>query len=204
MRVFRGTVIFFSLLVLCIGLAMAFCLGVLRPESIHHYKRLMTLSNKESVNSPKQDYTAKQSRVNVQKNVSFVDHGRVLEMRLQAGKSDLMFDHQAEKTQIVEKMENVVCLMQEELYELPDHTPMQTIRSIHAKTASYYYKDDHFVADQVNYARYTFPGLTLPKNVDSGKPLMRGVAKAVEFSLDGKEMNFKAHELKATFQKGDR
>lgn len=76
--------------------------------------------------------------------------------------------------------------------------PMQIIRYLEADTASYHYKKDLFVADNVRISSYAVPGHELVETMDPKKTLMKGTAKAVEFSLSGKDLNFKAHQLKAT------
>ena len=76
--------------------------------------------------------------------------------------------------------------------------PMQIVRYLEADTASYHYKKDLFVADNVRISSYAVPGHELVEAIDPKKTLMNGTAKSVEFSLSGKDLNFKAHQLKAT------
>ncbi len=83
---------------------------------------------------------------------------------------------------------------------VPDESqlkPMQEIRYLEADTATYHYKKELLIADTVNFARYIVPGHQLVETVEGLEPSMTGEAEAVEISLLGKEMSFKAHKLKA-------
>lgn len=77
--------------------------------------------------------------------------------------------------------------------------PMQIIRYMQADTAAYYYKTDLFLADKVEMSRYIVPGHQLVDSVKGLNPVMHGIAQRIEFSLAGKDLNFKAHQFKATF-----
>jgi hypothetical protein len=77
--------------------------------------------------------------------------------------------------------------------------PMQNIRYMEADAATYYYQNDHFVAERVKVSRFAVPGHKLIESVKGLHPLMTGIAQAVEFSLAGNDLNFTAYQLKATF-----
>ncbi len=83
----------------------------------------------------------------------------------------------------------------------PGLQPMQMIRFIEANDAEYHYKDDRFVGHGVTIYRFIMHGHELKEVTDTSKPLMKGTAESVEFSLKSKnkDLNFKAHHLKATF-----
>ncbi len=83
-------------------------------------------------------------------------------------------------------------------------TPMQKIRYLKAEKGIYYYSTNTFIANEVQLQRFVAPGHELVETLVGIEPTMTGVAKSVEFSLDGHALNFKAHHLKATFftQKG--
>lgn len=77
--------------------------------------------------------------------------------------------------------------------------PMQIVRHIEADTAFYYYKNDKFVADAVRVSRYVAPGHTIEEASQKLQPIMSGTASWVEFTLDGKDLNFKTCRMKAKF-----
>ena len=83
--------------------------------------------------------------------------------------------------------------------ETPNLQPMQLIRYMKAKEAIYFYRKEEFLGKDVSISTYALPGHHLEEKISSEKPLMQGVAKSVEFSLAGKELNFKAHQMKASF-----
>lgn len=70
--------------------------------------------------------------------------------------------------------------------DTPGLQPMAIIRYIEADEAEYHYKDDRFVAHLVKIIRYAVPGHQLKEIDEQAKPLMKGAADKVEFSLDGK------------------
>lgn len=77
--------------------------------------------------------------------------------------------------------------------------PMQFIRLIEAGSAFYYYKNSQFIAEEVKVAHYEAPGHTIDQAGKLERPLMDGTASWAEFSMAGKDMNFKAYQLKAKF-----
>lgn len=76
--------------------------------------------------------------------------------------------------------------------------PMQIIRHMVADKGFYDYKNDLFFAENVKIERFTATGHELTPSLLPKKKLMNGVADSIEFSLDGKKLNFHANKLKAT------
>lgn len=76
--------------------------------------------------------------------------------------------------------------------------PMQTLRYFEAERATFYYKDNHLLADQVKLFRYTVPGHAL-QPIEGLKPMMTGMAKSAEISMKEGTPLFKASHLKAAF-----
>lgn len=178
------------------------------------------------------NYTSRQHRVGVQKDVLYSENGQHLQLRLKSTHAELALDHHGGQTEVVENMYGVICYIQEELYYKladgrevirqldgrfllkgadpkeqdswinPKETPlqpMQVVRRVDADTAVYYYKNSQFLAENVKVSRYVAAGDTIEQASISTEPLMDGVASWVEFSLGGKEINFKANQLKAKF-----
>lgn len=197
------------------------------------YHRLMADAESSHSSSQGTPYTARQERQGIQKDMFFHKANNRLQIRLTADNAQLVLDHQDAHTYIVEHMQQVKCMMQEELYyilpdgreaspqpngqllirsanendqaswlpsDTPGLQPMEIIRYIEADDAEYHYKDDRFVAHSVKITRYRMPTHHLQKIDEQARPLMKGNAKKVEFSLKGKnaDLNFKAYHLKAT------
>lgn len=151
------------------------------------YRKLVESANPINSNIKAVPYTAQQQRKGVQKDILFSQGADRLQIQLSSSDSVLVLDRQENKMEIVEKMQNVRCVMQEELYySPPDLKPMQHLRCIEADHATYHYKNDHIMAEDVTISRYSVPGHTLVTSFDGLKPEMRGKAKNVEYALKGK------------------
>lgn len=77
--------------------------------------------------------------------------------------------------------------------------PMQKIRYLEAEKAAYYYKTNSFLAREVEIKLFLTKGHELIEIFEEMELIMRGLAQSVEFSLGGKNVNFRAHHLTATF-----
>lgn len=114
------SILIISLLVALLALFFAH-LGRVTKNVAMEYNQLMTEA--ESSHSAMQDtpYTARQERQRVQKDMFFHRGGQRLHILLTAADAQLVLDHQDAHTYVVEQMQQVKCLMQEELYYLlPD------------------------------------------------------------------------------------
>lgn len=232
-----STIYFKATLAVFAGLAAAtaaLCIYAMFSVSEHDeraYRRLVETANPVNSNVKASPYTAKQQRTNVQKDILLTQGADRLLVHLTSTDSVLVLDRQENKMEIIEKMDNVKCVMQEELfYVLPDGRevirrsdgnlvlreagdlipdaegmqPMQHVRYMEADHATYYYKNDNVIADHVKISRYTVSGHGLVTNFAFDKPSMTGLADNVEFSLKGPEVQFTAHRFKAIYygQKG--
>ena len=121
-----------------------------------------------------------------------------LYFRIESDDSELFFFHQEGEVEVVEQLETVHCLMQEELY-YDDLKPMQLVRYMEAKRASYDYNTQLFVAEEVKLWRYRLEGHEPVLTLTDQEPLMSGTALSVEFTIKGKKLDFQAHHLRAKF-----
>jgi hypothetical protein len=206
---------------------------MVQKEDYQQYAEL--IANSEPQEDAVKEYTGEQKRQGVVKDIWYVEESKEvrLHFRIVSAESELIFENKNGESNIIEKMNNVRCYMQERLYYLlpdgnevvpskvgkwyiigKDHDdpgswiepssethlrPMQQIRYIEAEEALYYYNSDTFLAEKVRLSRYIVPGHQLIESVKIYDPLMRGVAQKVEFSLKGKDLNFKARHFKAVF-----
>lgn len=139
-------------------------------------------------------------RFNLRKDFYFTKGNERLQMWLKSASAELKLERQGGKNAVIEHMRDVTCYMQEEVYYAAPDKPMQIIRHLKADAASYHYQKDLFVAENVQISRYLIPGSTLVETgVEDNKLLMTGLAKRVEFSLNGSDPNFKAYQLKSSF-----
>lgn len=75
--------------------------------------------------------------------------------------------------------------------------PMQVIRYMQADKASYFYQAERLEAENVKISRYIAPSHILINSLDGLTPLLKGVARSIEFSLANREIKFTAHQFKA-------
>jgi hypothetical protein len=216
-----------SILLLCGGLAAFSMFFSFDSHDAEEYWQLMDNADSSRSDTSTNPYVATQQHRKVNKDIIFCDNGQRLHMSLQSNDSELVLNHRGDATEIIENMYDLKCYMQEELYYvLPDGRevlkepdgqvrlrhektpviiamdaelkPKQLIRYLQAATAAYSYKDDHFIAENVHVSHFSAPGHTLVKSIAGLKPLMSGIAQSVEFSVMDNDLNFKAHQMKAT------
>lgn len=223
-------------LIVSLGLFFALLIGVsyflfsFDERHVLEYRTLMenTDNAKKENQAP---YTSTQQHRGALKEVLFTKKQR-LQMRLLSDDTELVLDHHEGHTEVIERMKNVTCCMQEELfYQLSDGReailqengkitlrdsptqlvpeneqlkPMQLLRYMKADRAIYYYETDRLIAEEVKIQRFIAPGHQLISVVADLKPLMTGIATTVEFSLGSNDFNFVAHELKATLETSKR
>lgn len=229
---FTKRIVVFLFFVLSFVTFMTVRLLRIGAEDYQKYEKLIKSSESEEEKLEGKEYTARQQRGRVQKEIRFMTDNNRLHHSLRSRQSELVFSVQGEHSEMVENMSGVSCFLQEEVfYRLPDgreallqgdgrlllrHAdpqesfswislqdpgikPMQKLRFLEADKAVYYYKTNSFVAKEVKLQRFVVEGHELLQNIEGFEPTMKGVAQAVEFTLAGKDLNFRAHHLKAKF-----
>lgn len=197
----RNTLLFFLLI-----LASALLIGYLTLFTFDEKDRKDYFSLMEKADpsqaAKENPYTATQKHHNVHKEIWYNkkngEKNQRLQLVLRGKDADLILEHDNAKTEVVEHMKNVHCLMQEELFEIQGK-PMQLIRYIEADNATYSYDTNCLKATEVTILRFQVPGHTLIQSTAGLKPIMKGKAKEVEFSMGSEDLNFKAHQMKATW-----
>lgn len=213
------------LLFFIVGGFTIYSLSFVTDADRREYQALMEHTDPEH---QEENYSARQRHGQVCKDMLFFDKGQRLHLRLRCAEADLILDRHEERTEMMEQMRHVTCCMQEELFYLLQDgqelvkksdgqfglrndpnmivsieqqtiEPMQVIRYLTADSAVYHYFNDQFIAENVHISRFVVPGHALTETFMQMKPLMTGTARTVHFSLSGKDLNFVAHDLKATF-----
>ena len=211
---------------LVLTLAMIVGISTIEQMDVNTYKELVASSEAGDVPVESITVTGKQYRQKVSKQALFSETEGRRQFRLVSDESDLVFSYIGGKSSAVEYFRGVSCDEQEELYyTLPDGrelkksskglklrqggnlwvddgteelSPMQRVRHIDAETATYFYCKDLFAAEHVNLSRYFIPDHKLPQFIEEVSPMMQGQAKAVQFSVVGKDTAFRAHHLTMT------
>jgi hypothetical protein len=172
--------------------------------------------------------TTKQQRQLVAKDIWFTREEVPLQLHLRSADSELVFDHHGSHSEIVEKMSDVICYVQEELFymlgedqevvrnaqgklvlrtspstEVAEGSqglkPVQRIRYIEADNAIYYFQGGLLVANEVRLSQYILPGHKLTYTIEGKTPVMKGRAESLEISLLSKGLTFNAKKMTATF-----
>lgn len=197
---FKKQFLFYFSLWLLLAFSFTKVLKFSNPSAKQEYLQLMEDSS--AGKEKKSNYKAQQNRFNISKHIFFTKENERLQMYLKSPRSDLYFEQENGKTELVEHFKDVFCLIQEEFLDSNEvlDGSQQIIRQIEAVTASYHYQSENFLAEQVKLFRYISKGNTLKKPFVILTPLMSGEAKSLQLSLSSPNKSFKAQELKAVIQ----
>jgi len=225
--VFRWRVIVSTFFLILLAILLLGGMSVIEKEDVRGYHQLLKSSNPTIEKPSLLSSRGKQQRTNVHKSIILNKPSGRLCLILASDSSELVFSMRKGKIDVVEHFQNLACDMQEDLYytfddgrevlrkkdgtlQLKDTQkpveescyssliPYQRIRHVDADTATYYYGSDLFVAERVNLSRYVLPSHFLEKPFSEGFPLMKGIARSVQFSFVGQRVHFRAYRMKAT------
>lgn len=201
------TVVAVTLLLFCSLLGyLIFSLGHYTEEDIASYQKLVRGDQEYN-----QMHISRQQRMGLKKDIFFREKDQSLQLHIESQKADLILERQEGKLEVVEQLNDVICLLQEELlFVLPDGRethfssdgkgiPVQKLVRLEANEASYFYKNEMFVAENVKVMRYLAAGHSLEEASAKMELLSDGLAKKVEFSLSGSGLKFNAEQFKAKF-----
>lgn len=214
----------FSIFCLCFGgLLLAWQLGIISEKDLLAYQELASHSNL-SINSKENPYSAKQERYKIVKEFYLEgDRKEKRLVRLKSKTSSLFYEQKAGGKEIVEKMSDVLCVMQEDAYALlsdgrkaykqangqflvqneicePPFNLRQDIQRIRCSHAIYHYQTQVLDAENVIVERYSLPGEYLPNDFEQLEPFFLSTAKNAVFSFKN-GITFNAQNLEAAFYK---
>ncbi len=172
---FRITTLIFIALWLLIMVGGAFYFFHIDENDVNNYKALHQQGTIEQ-NGEK----GRQVKKGILKELWVMKEGKPLHIRLKSDDALLTVEKKESKSEVVEEMSNLVCLMQEELF--PDEN-RQIVQKIEAAKAIYLYRTDSFLADNVLMTRYKIPGNTLPEDIANEKPIFKATASKVRFQI---------------------
>lgn len=143
--------------------------------------------------------TTQQQRKDVVKEIWFTqeDHSR-LHYRIFSASSLLTIKPEGKGFDLIEKLENMQCWMQDKLY--PPTTvagPTQQIRFLAAEEGLYHYTSQEFLAQSVALSLYRMNGHDLPEKMGTTRPFLKGIAEGISFAISGKNPQFQAKQFKA-------
>lgn len=141
-----------------------------------------------------------QQRENVQKDIFLTQDGTRLHFRIFSEKSILTFTEKKDNIEIIENLEKIKCLIQDRYFFNPQKKIFQQqLRYFTAEKGSYIYPSHKFVTDSINLNFFEIPGDSLPDDMISFEPYLKGFAKEVSFSLTEKSPRLTAKHFQASF-----
>jgi hypothetical protein len=198
--VFKSVVVTFIIL---LGVVVVVAIIPIRRQDKTLYEELMKSSNPDSKEEGLSPLSYSQHRrEGVSKQIWYQDDAP-LYFRIDSAESELFFFRQEGQIEVIEQLGSVACIMQEELF-YEGEVPMQKIRYLEAEHACYNYNTHLFVARDVKLWKYQLEGHTPPAKIEHINPLMRATANSVEFTLQGKKLDFIAHQMKASVNSKER
>lgn len=174
------------------------------------------------------NYQVRQKRFNITKHLFFKKNEHRLQMCLRSLNSELVFDHQENKTELVEHFNDLKCIFQESLFytssdgkeektfvpesivssvnpetPIPQATtlmPKQNVQYMEATQASYRYQTKELVAEEVKVSRYILPTHQFSSSLPHLSSLMHSRAKKIELSLSDPDKPIKIQGLHGTIK----
>lgn len=143
--------------------------------------------------------TTEQQRKGVVKEIWFTQEDRSrLHYRIFSASSLLTIKPDQKGFDLIEKLENMQCWMQDKLYDSAENGgPMQQVRFLAADEGLYHYTSQEFLAQSVALSLYRLSGHDLPDQRTAGHPFLKGMAEGISFAISGKNPQFQAKQFKA-------
>jgi hypothetical protein len=191
-RTYLTTLLLFALVVAYIF--YYFC--YLFPKDIQEYEQSLEKSKKPTPSQPLAP-PAEQIRSHVQKDLWHFNGSQRLHYQIRSDNSTLLITSSRHKISLQESMDNVLCMIQDKLYENGKHQPLQQLKILSAAHGVYDFNKHHFGADSVLINFYTLPGVALPKQTPSEQADLQGIAKTASFTFENQGFSFHAEKFKA-------
>lgn len=194
---FRKANLFSALLLGTLFIGGGFFMGYVRDQDIRVMRE--QIQHQKMVKSSPLFSTTQQQRKGVIKEIWFSqEEGDRLHHRICSDTSLLTLVPQGNKLDLIEKLSNITCWMQDKLYNGPQgEGSFQQARLLKAQEGFYKYSSQEFMAQSVDLSLYRLEGTELPFQSVHVNPFLKGVAKDVSFSVSGKTSQFKAQQFKA-------
>lgn len=183
------------LLFLAVGSILYYSFYVL-PKDIQSYEKHLEKNRKKAAQK-QQISPTEQFRECVQKEIWRLSEGVRLHYQIRAAKSTLLLTPENSNISIRENLDDIVCFIQEKLYEDAFHHPMQQVKTFHADHGTYDFNRHLFEAKSVFLDFYTLQGHDLPKTTPQQVAFLKGVAKAVSLTLSSHGPSFHAKQFRA-------
>lgn len=184
-----------TLVVALFALVWLFQFAVPRPSD---YTLVQELLNEEKNPSHERRNVAHQQRKGIRKEIWITsEDGNRLHDIIESNTSTLTLVPRKHKVDIVEHLGKTHVWMQDKLYTGENGSPMQQMRQFSADIGTYHFRTHAFTSNRSTLSFFRLPGHALTQNLDDEDAYLKGNAKDLSFSLDGKQMRFEADTFHA-------
>lgn len=191
---------------LIIGIILSLCLWLeyklIMPNdlSIKEYDALLQKCY-DCKESKKEPFAAIQKKVGVFKDIFFEKSNQKLQMRIFSDSCEFVYQQTDLGTEMFEKLDNVNCILQEELFfDAEKNEDVQIIKLIKAKDAIYSLSEDKLLAHNAKIMQYKIKGKEIPSHfVFEGLLLMDAFVEKAEIIIQDKEVILHANDFKGNF-----
>lgn len=139
------------------------------------------------------NYSTSQTRKGIKKEIWLTKGALRHHFQLVSPRSEMFICHDADQKEFAEKLFQVRCYCQEDLYFSPSSktpsrvVPMQQVCLLEAEEALF--SNQHFfIGSLVKMSRYQMEGHELPLSLDPSTPFMQACAQKVKINFSEKEM----------------
>lgn len=173
---------------------------MLKPKDIKKYHKILNRKAKLTSCKALKRKPIHQERTNVQKDIFLLQNNSRLHFRIFSKNSTLKITEKQNSIELIENLKNIKCFAQDKIYYNPESKRFeQKIRYFTAKEGTYTYPSHKFLTDSINLSFFDLPGKTLPSNIHSFTPYLKGIAREVSFFLKDKSPKLNAHHFRASF-----
>jgi len=187
---------FGSALILVILVILYFCYYsfYILPKDVKTYENhLKKIKNTSTQHVPE---ATQQLRHHVQKDIWHTHDEQRLHYRILAKNSILTLTPSGKNYELQESLEDIEGILQEKLYEDPQHHPLQQLSVFHTKHGVYDFSTHTFSSDQVLLNFYKLPDHEIPSTFTSS-PCLKGKAASVRLTLSSEGSAFHADKFTA-------
>lgn len=179
-----------TLLAIAVTITLALTMRTGSEEKGEYEAIIMEAMNQ---NLPSQ-YRADQKREGIYRELFLVHGGKRLKTRITADNGILSLNQEGGAVGFTERLENLKCLMQEELF-FEDGHPMQRLRLVESRVAYYNYKTNTLTTNEMTFSRFTAPAHDLPVAEVLMTPTMTGRAASAIVTFEEAGPKFHAERL---------
>jgi hypothetical protein len=184
-----------SLLILALfGIGIVWNAATLTPSDQEMLRKAVGASSEEIKN-----YSLQQNRRGAAKTLLLSEGDERKIGMIQSEASELVYTQKEHHKELVEDMHGVQMLYQEEFLTQAGGVPIQVVVALQAEHATYFYKQQKWIAEKATIRRYQLPGHTFPENKIAEPPFFQGTADRIALDMSEPLPFLHTYGLDATF-----